>query len=119
MTSTQHLCGLCVAMTYCVIQWLYVRRTVVLSGVLGLLSAMALCGGKDIVGHAIADWTQAAGVDTLAALVCLIGSAVTLSRRPTTAILDDPGVGTAATSFSAIDVASTDEHPLKSRRTTA
>ncbi|HTN03869.1 MAG TPA: glycosyltransferase family 87 protein [Planctomycetaceae bacterium] len=81
MTSTQHLCGLCVPMTYCVVQWLYVRRTVALSIVLGMLTLMALCGGKDIVGHTIADWTQAAGVDTLATLACLVGCATSLIRR--------------------------------------
>lgn len=82
MTSTQHLCALCVPMTFCVIHWFYGRRTVVLSAVLLLLTVMAILGGKDVVGHAIADWTQAAGVDTLAALACLAGSAVSLSSAP-------------------------------------
>lgn len=91
MTSTQHLCGLSVPMTYCVVQWLYVRRTIVLSAVLGLLAAMALCGGKDLVGHAIADWTQAAGVDTLATVACLVGCATSLVRREHPGVIETDG----------------------------
>lgn len=89
MSSKQHFCVLLVPIAFCAVDFLYRRRSKMVTAMLLLVFTLGTLGVKDLVGKAFGDRLLAYGSLTVCTLACLVATGAVLVDRSRTAAADN------------------------------